>query len=499
MNERAVIYARFSRESQREESIDAQVRACREYCRKKGYIIVKIYKDEAKSGTTIAKRDNYKAMLADARQNIYDVIIFHKLDRNARNEYDYYNFKRKILSLGLRYEYAAQSIDSSAEGQLMENNLVGFAAYYSRNLANETKKGQRENALKAMFPGGTPPLGYKVVNQKYVIDEEEAPIVRMIFNLYLQGYGYHKITNVLEAHGYKTKVGKSFGRNSLYSIINNPRYCGTYTFGKVKTRYDGRRNSHSTANDMIVIKDAIPAIISKSEYARVLDIIAKNKRRPGRNKAKEPYILSGLVRCSCGKAACGTSATAHGHRYVYYQCIDQHSKSDNKCQVPKIPKHDLEDLVTNAVLKNVLTKNVAEIITAATSKYQEAAKTEPKQLNSLIAQRNGIEKRLNALYSILEGGMADEYDLKRLSDVKAELTSVKVKIDDIQAEPEITINPEYVQKMFDKYVSILKNKKSLEEIQALMQRIIRTVTISADYVDIDVNNYCVYDGAVGGT
>ena len=89
--------------------------------------------------------------------------------------------------------------------------------------------------------------------------------------------------------------------------------------------------------------------------------------------------------------------------------------------------------------------------------------------------------------------------LKRLSDVKAELTSVKVKIDDIQAEPEITINPEYVQKMFDKYVSILKNKKSLEEIQALMQRIIRTVTISADYVDIDVNNYCVYDGAVGGT
>lgn len=186
--QRAVIYARFSSDMQREESIDAQVRACKAYAKNKGYIVVDTYADEAKSGRDVTKRDAYNQMLSDAMEDKFDVIIFHKIDRNSRNELNYFTFKDKLEKLGIRYEYAAQPIDAlSPEGQMMETVMVGMAAYYSRNLAKETKKGMNENAYKAIFNGGYAPLGYKIVDKHYVIDEKEAEAVRLIFNLYLDG------------------------------------------------------------------------------------------------------------------------------------------------------------------------------------------------------------------------------------------------------------------------------------------------------------------------
>lgn len=191
--DRAVIYARYSSDNQREESIDAQVRACREYCKRKDYFVTHIYKDEAKSGTKLAGRDAYKQMLADVKENLFDVIIFHKIDRNARNELDYYLTKDMLVKNNVRYEYAVQNIDGSPEGQMMENMLVGFAAYYSRNLSKETKKGLNENAHKCLFNGGVPPLGYDIdQNQLYVINTKEAEIVKLIFKLYIEGIGYKK-------------------------------------------------------------------------------------------------------------------------------------------------------------------------------------------------------------------------------------------------------------------------------------------------------------------
>lgn len=106
----AVIYARFSSDMQREESIDAQVRACKAYAKSKGYTVVKEYVDEAKSGRSTLTRDAYNQMMADAMENKFDVIIFHKIDRNSRNELNYFIFKDKLEKLGIRYEYAAQLI-----------------------------------------------------------------------------------------------------------------------------------------------------------------------------------------------------------------------------------------------------------------------------------------------------------------------------------------------------------------------------------------------------
>lgn len=182
--------------------------------------------DEAKSARDVLTRDAYNQMLADAISHQFDVIIFHKIDRNARNEFNYYTFKHTLSTLGIGHEYAAQNIDFSPEGQMMESMLVGFAAYYSRNLAKETKKGLNENAYKAQFNGGRPPLGYKIVDKKYVIEPTEAEAVKLIFEMYLAGHGYGIIAHTLAAKGFKTRDGRNFGKNSLYDILGNEKYTG---------------------------------------------------------------------------------------------------------------------------------------------------------------------------------------------------------------------------------------------------------------------------------
>lgn len=193
----AVIYARYSSDNQREESITAQLRACREYCRKKGYILVREYTDEAMTGTN-DDRAGYLKMIKDAQKHLFDVAIFHKIDRNARNEYDYYINKMKLLRSGIHVEYASLGFDiETPEGQLMENQLVGMAAYYSRNLSNEVRKGLKENALQGISCGGIPPFGYKVVDKTYYIDEREAMIVRFIFKMYVADYTYGRMVAAL--------------------------------------------------------------------------------------------------------------------------------------------------------------------------------------------------------------------------------------------------------------------------------------------------------------
>lgn len=124
----AVLYVRYSSDKQREESITAQLRTGREYCHHKQYTIVDEYYDESFSGTN-DNRPSFQKMISDAKQKLFDIVVFHKIDRNARNEYDYYLNKLKLEKYGAHIEYAAQSIDATPESALMESMLVGFAAY----------------------------------------------------------------------------------------------------------------------------------------------------------------------------------------------------------------------------------------------------------------------------------------------------------------------------------------------------------------------------------
>lgn len=433
---RAVIYARFSSDMQREESIEAQVRACREYCNRKHYQVVNVYSDEAKSGTKLNGRAAYLQMLEDAHNHVFDVIIFHKIDRNARNEFDYYTVKHQLAQLGVGYEYAVQNIDTTPEGQMMENILVGFAAYYSRNLAKETKKGLNENAYKAQFNGGVPPFGYQIKDKRYTINEAEAEGVRMIFDMYLAGNGYAKICRALKARGYKTRTGKDFSKNSIFDILSNEKYIGVYTFNKVTKQANGRRNSHSAPSaECIRIENALPPIISKAVFSMVQDKKVKNKGMAAKFKAREKYLLTGRIFCGiCGSAMNGHRITkSNGTEYAYYTCSKKERQPGIKCDQPYLPKSKIEEWAINTIEQNIFAPaNLAKLTEEIRCQYQTFVTTSEEELRRLEKQEQTALNRLNTIYACIENSGGDEFEFKRLKDCKDTIRSIRSQKENIK-------------------------------------------------------------------
>ena len=150
---KAVIYARYSSSNQREESIDAQIRACTKYAEEKGYRIIGTYTGSAKSATT-ADRPQFQQMLKDSEKKTFQYVIIHKLDRFSRDRYDSVTYKIKLKLNGVQLISVLENIDGSPESLIMETLLEGMAEYYSKNLAREVAKGQLETALQCKHLGG---------------------------------------------------------------------------------------------------------------------------------------------------------------------------------------------------------------------------------------------------------------------------------------------------------------------------------------------------------
>ena len=262
VNNKVALYARFSSDNQRSESIDDQIRAMTAYCKQHNFEIVDTYIDEAKSATT-DRRPAFQKMISDSSNHNFDILLVHKLDRFARNRYDSAVYKRELKKNGVLVYSVLENLDDSPESIMMEAVLEGMSEYYSQNLAREVMKGMRETALQTKHTGGKTPLGYDVdINTKQlVINPIEADTVRIIFEMYAEGYGYSPILERLHDENRLTKNGKEFQKNSLYSILSNPKYTGMYVFNRSSSKNaEGTRNTHlyKDNEDIIFIENGCP-------------------------------------------------------------------------------------------------------------------------------------------------------------------------------------------------------------------------------------------------
>ncbi|MBR6790683.1 MAG: recombinase family protein [Oscillospiraceae bacterium] len=334
---RAALYARFSSDNQRSESIDAQVRAMRSYCAQHGILIVDTYIDEAKSATT-DRRPAFQKMIADSALHTFNIVLVHKLDRFARNRYDSAIYKRELKENGVRVYSVLENLDDSPESIMMESVLEGMSEFYSCNLARESMKGLRENALKCKHTGGKPPLGYDIdpVTKQMILNEEEAKAVRLIFAMYADGNGYSEILDALHRENMLTKNGNEFGKNSLYSILTNPKYQGTYVFNRSSAKsVSGTRNSHLLKNseEIIAIENGCPRIIDDETFNIVQKRLESHRHTGGRNNAKHVYLLSGKVFCKeCGRAMVGNARCAGRSKelYITYRCPSRNYQCSNR-------------------------------------------------------------------------------------------------------------------------------------------------------------------------
>ena len=157
----AVIYARYSSDNQREESIEGQIRECTAYAEKNGITVVKHYIDRALSAKT-DNRPDFQQMIKDSEKRLFDIVLVWKLDRFARNRYDSAHYEYQLERNHVKLVSATEPISDSPAGIMVKSMLTGMAEYYSAELSEKVVRGMTENVLKGKYNGGTIPIGFKV-------------------------------------------------------------------------------------------------------------------------------------------------------------------------------------------------------------------------------------------------------------------------------------------------------------------------------------------------
>lgn len=494
---KAAIYARFSSDNQREESIDAQVRAIKDYAKINNIQITKIYTDEARSATT-DDRPQFLQMIKDSEFGVFDSIVVHKLDRFSRNRYDSAFYKKKLKDNNIRLVSVLERLDESPESIILESVLEGMAEYYSKNLSREVMKGMKETALQCKHNGGTPPLGYDVSKDKtYLINEDEAKAVRLIFERYSNDVTYSLILDELKLLGFKTKLNKPFGKNSLYSILTNEKYVGTYVFNKSSKKQNGKRNSHKTKDEdeIIKIENGMPAIISKETWEKVQIKMQANKHLKGSKTAKSLYLLSGLIYCEkCGSAMTGNRRFSGRNKTLYetYECSNR--KRTKQCDAKSINKDYVEQLVIDDLYKNILskeaTKKLAKDILEFTAKesktINEDLKLYKKNLVDIEAQLKNIVNAICA--GLFNPTMKDSMDA--LENEKALLTA---RITEVEHQSKLNAPTEEMIIAYLKRHSDIK-EKSLDDQRKIIQTYVSKVTVNED----NITTYTIVTAIGGG-
>jgi site-specific DNA recombinase len=506
---RAAIYARYSSENQRDESIDAQVRLCKGYIEKQGYILARLpYIDEALTGKN-DQRPRFQQMLSDSKAGLFDVVVIDAIDRFSRNKVDsgwHKQYLRKKCNV--RVEYASQRIDSSPEGQLLEGVLEDLAQFHSANLARETMKGLTENALKCWHTGGKPAFGFSLKeipetktpkhplpSKRYVINESEAPVVRTIFTIYDAGGTYGDIQaatrdDMIRLHG------RPLSKNSIHDILRNEKYSGVFVYRRGTTK-----EHRHTRDDAIRVPGIIPGIVPREMWGRVQARMDKRMNDNGecaRGRAKEVYLLAGLITCAkCQGAMVGVSGYGRDKiRHAYYVCgKKQRSK---ECDLKTIRKDTVEQMAITAI-KELFSPEGKEWLYKQFEVYlSERPQQLKEQTDYLKREIAGLNKKIANIVDAVAGGRSSSSLMDSLNQFEEQREVLRSQLLECEAKEQQPVSIDVVMLQLEQAEEKL-NGNDLREIKKVCQTFIDIVEVDDEGVNVKLKIIPPSKGSEGGS
>ena len=437
---KAIIYARYSSERQTEQSIEGQLRVCQEFAEREGITITGEYIDRAISGTT-DHRPQFQRMMSDCQHLVIDYVIVYKLDRFARNRYDSAIYKAKLKQHGIRLLSAMEKITDSPEGIIMEGLLEAMNEYYSAELSQKIRRGMRENVIKGKTTGGNIALGYRIGADKcFEIVEEQAAIVRKIFQMYAEGSTFAEIITELNSTGLKTSRGNPYNKSSISRILSNERYIGRYTI----------KGIDEVAECPRIVSDELFSIVQKK---------LGESQTKHRHRKNHTYLLSGVLYCGeCGKRMTGTGGTSrYGKRYYYYHCQNKH--------FGRIDADTLEETVLGTIDEYLQSDKTASIAKTAFDEYKKQI-LDTSELNAVQKELKQIEKKLNNAVNAILSGLNSETIQNTITELEAQKNDLLARENMLRQRA-----PEFTLEMFMAAVKNLAETPSATLVNTVISRI----------------------------
>ena len=404
---KAAIYARYSSDHQKEESIEQQVEICRDYAAQHDLEIVEVYADRAVTG----RRENraaFQRLLRDAEKEKFQVVLAYKSSRIARNMLNALSFEAKMDRHHIETLYAREEFGNTPTGRFMLRSMMNINQWYSENLAEDVMRGMEASARDCKILGVIP-YGYqKGPDGKYVIYEPEAAVVREIFQSVADGVPYVRIIESLNNRGIRNKRGNEWKKMSFEKILKNENYIGVYT-------WNGTR-----------IEGGVPRILDTALFQAAQDRVHRVQEVKGRKSQTNEYLLTGKLFCGhCGSAMIGVSGTGRNGSHHYYACQGRLHKTCNKSNV----RQDwLEDLVISAVLKYMLSDESIDWIVEQFIEYKNDSE-EAQEIQLMQDRLQEIDTEIGNFLKAISIGVIHEIVQNRLTDLQQEKTELQNRID----------------------------------------------------------------------
>lgn len=338
---RCAIYARVSTEEQAVEgySISAQKKKLTAYCETQDWDVVGYYVDEGISAKN-TNRPELIRMIDHIKKGLIDCVLVYRLDRLTRSVLDLYNLLDVFEKYDCKFKSATEVYDTTtAIGRLFITIIAALAQWERENIGERVRVGQQEKVRQGKYTSGRKPYGYNADHKEGVLTviEEEAKIVRSVFNDYLKGHSAQRICKKLNTIG--TPGRDYWNEKAILYILENPLYVGTLRWRKETEHY-------------FEIPNSVPAIIEKELFDNV-QRLREARRESHPRSAYGSYIFSGIIKCPrCGRSLVGNYVTSKKKdgtitKYKQYFC---RGRKLNVCSMGKMSERKLEKAIIPYIL-----------------------------------------------------------------------------------------------------------------------------------------------------
>ena len=478
------IYVRVSSDRQDiKNSIEAQIEECLRYARANNMIVVAIYRDEAASGT-ISSRPGFQDLIADASSpdTQFHTILVWKLSRFSRNLYDSVTYQTILERRGIQLISVTEPIDDSPAGQMIRGMIQTIDAFYSNNLGQDVRRGQRNIMRRGFYPRAFTCYGFKLekvkesaeapAHNRIVLNPPYSDAVRRLYLEAIAGRTTSDIREGLHDDGIPSPKGKEWWPPStIDTILKNISNAGHGVWGI----------SSKKGEAPLLIPDHHEGIVTPEEY------LLAQQSRAGRTKsnshpraAGSDRMLSELLRCrKCGKTL---QVRPRGDHSCDYVCETRRHGTVSACNCPNVSSKKFEPVFLKAVTEDILSPTNMKTLTDIISRelvvpYQEQLST----LELINKEFEDLEKKQERVMTAYEAGAYTvENFTKRMEPLrkqKVELLEKKTKAsNEINREAAIVANPQMVID-FAKDMSKLIQHSQPKEQKELLKRFIKTVWI----------------------
>lgn len=470
-------YIRVSTDDQLEYSPDSQIKLIQQFAKKNNIVIPEefIFIDEGISGKTAQKRPEFNKMIAIAKQkeNSFDTILVWKFSRFARNQEESIVYKKMLKKADVDVISISEPIADDHFGSLIERIIEWMDEYYVIRLSDEVKRGMTEKATRGE-PLCHPAFGYDMRDKRYYINEEQAVIVREIFDRFVAGEKITQITKWLQGIGVRTNRGNPPDRRFSEYILHNPVYAG---FTRWST--DGKKASARDYynENFIITKGVHEAIVTQETFDKAQEIFQENKKKYRKWQRRDQpvdFMLKGLMKCSC----CGATLV-HSQAGNSVQCYRY--TSQRGCTI----SHSISLLKADEIVLNAL-KSACEsfefridITTTPTTKTS-------KNIDSLLKKE---QNKLLKIKEAFESGIdtLEEYKESK-SRIMENIASLKKELE--QEQPKETFDPKKYAKRVTKVIKLIESPDATPQMKnEALRTIISKIVFNKANQSLDIYFY----------